>query len=148
MLDDITYIPVGAVAEDLSLMGYNVYRDGQKVNSEPWPESVWTDASTQLNETHTYRVTAVYDKGESLYSNEVSVLNTAVESISAEQASITTLPGAIRVNGAKGHTVAIYAMDGRCLFHAVAGEQLQVAAPCGFYVVKVSGATGVTVRVP
>lgn len=147
LIDDVTYIPAGAAAEEISLMGYNVYRDGERMNGEPLPESVWEDMTTAENETHLYRVTAVYDKGESLYSNEVSVKNTSIDRVEAAEVNVETGVGYLCVQGADGQSVAIYGMDGRCLHTGIAAARHRIAAPAGYYVVKVGKAAAVTVRV-
>lgn len=138
LIDDITYIPVGAVAEELSLLGYNMYRNGQRVNEEPIPESIWTDETTVKGESYTYRVTAVYDKGESLYSNELTTTNTAITDVAAAEVIIRTSAGRISIEGAQGLHVAVYTMDGRCLLSQSGRAKMQIAAPNGnYYVVKV-----------
>ena len=66
MVDDITYHP-----KPLSLIGFNVYRDGVKIGSTAAETTSYT--YDELNgETHVYAVSAVYDEGESPLSNCVS----------------------------------------------------------------------------
>lgn len=147
LIDDITYIPAGAVAEDLSLLGYNVYRNGERINDEPLPESVWTDETTTLGETYTYRVTAIYDKGESLYSNELTATNTAINEVATSEVTIRTSAGRIVIEGAQGLNVAVYSMDGRCLLNQTGRTKMQIAAQKGYYVVKAGNrSTTVLVR--
>lgn len=137
LIDDITYIPAGAVAEELSLQGYNIYRNGQRMNDEPVPESVWTDNSTAEGETYIYRVTALYDKGESLYSNELTLTNTAItDATAADEVTIRTSAGYITIEGAQGLQVAVYSMDGRCLLNESGRAAMRIAARAGYYVVK------------
>ena len=136
MIDDITYIPAGAVTEELSLMGYNVYRDGQRVNGEPLPESVWTDENVEEGNTYNYRVTAVYDKGESLYSDALSILCTGVKGLTNSKARISATEGYILVSGAEGQRVEVYSMDGRLLLARPGAERLQIKTQSGYYVVK------------
>lgn len=84
MIDDVTYETNGGVPTDLSLVGYNIYRDGVKLNAEPVGETSYTDATATDGE-HSYVVTVVYDKGESAASNIVtlSVLS-GISSVSVE----------------------------------------------------------------
>ena len=63
MIDDITYVPANNKVQ-LSLKGYNVYRDGVLVNSEPLNDTNYTEEWSEF-QTHTYSVSAVYDLGES-----------------------------------------------------------------------------------
>lgn len=67
-VDDVTYMPVGAVST-LALTGYNVYRDGEFVATTTEPSFADTEAAEG---SHKYVVTAVYNRGESMPSNEVS----------------------------------------------------------------------------
>lgn len=52
------------------LQGYNVYRNGEKVNAELLSEPTFSEIR-EPNATDTYNVTVVYAEGESAYSNEV-----------------------------------------------------------------------------
>lgn len=74
LIDDITFIPDSCGAQDISLTGYNVYRDGVKVNSQPVAATTFTDNAP--TGTHTYAVSAVYDEGESGLSNSVEASTT------------------------------------------------------------------------
>lgn len=54
-----------AYPEDmLGLLGFNIYRDGTKLNSSPWLTTTYSDAGLAAG-TYDYTVTAVYDEGES-----------------------------------------------------------------------------------
>ncbi|MDE6353789.1 MAG: hypothetical protein K2L56_01810, partial [Prevotella sp.] len=84
LVDDVTYIPAGVSAADLSLVGYNIYRDGVKLNAEPVAETSYTDADAANGE-HSYVVTVVYDKGESAASNILTLsVTSGISSISVE----------------------------------------------------------------
>ena len=69
-VDDVTFCPDSLAALDLMLLGYNLYRDGQKLNSAPLTDTTYMDASAPTDAV--YRVTAVYAEGESGYS-EVAI---------------------------------------------------------------------------
>ncbi len=71
-IDDFTYTPYGGATSGCTLRGYNVYRDGQKVNTALVESPAYTDDAAD-DGAHTYCVTAVYDEGESFFSNEASV---------------------------------------------------------------------------
>jgi len=70
MVDDFTYAPATSSELPRTLTGYNVYCDGQLVTTVPADE---TSYSTSRNGAATYYVTAVYEQGESLPSNEASI---------------------------------------------------------------------------
>ena len=86
-VDDITYNRYDGATDGATLLGYNVYRDGQKLNDMPVAGNTFTDAVTD-SKTHKYRVTAVYDLGESAYSDELAVSSTtAIDGIAADSAN-------------------------------------------------------------
>lgn len=63
LLDDFTFIPDTTGRQDITLLGYNVYRDGERVNAAPVTTLAFTDGPHAGSAA--YRVSAVYDKGES-----------------------------------------------------------------------------------
>lgn len=71
-LDDITY---RKAASQLTLLGYNIYRDGMKLNVSPLTATTFTDQNVTAG-SHTYVVTAVYEEGESTPSPEAVVSET------------------------------------------------------------------------
>lgn len=76
-IDDVTYTPAGTVT-DITLQGYNVYRDGTKINDAVVAGTEYTDNAVDTSVEHTYVVTAIYQKqGESRASNKVVVKGTS-----------------------------------------------------------------------
>lgn len=69
-VDDITYVAAGA--EPFELLGYNVYRNGQRLNSDLLKATEFT-APYDSQAANAYFVTAVYNHGESAASNIVSL---------------------------------------------------------------------------
>lgn len=63
MVDDVTYIPASANTR-LEHIGYNVYRNGEKLNDTPVTDTTITDTLAQPG-FHSYAVTALYNVGES-----------------------------------------------------------------------------------
>lgn len=59
----ITEIQWDAVSAS-GVLGYNVYRDGIKINDAPVSETSYTDKNAELWEMHCYSVSAVYRSGE------------------------------------------------------------------------------------
>jgi len=100
-IDDFTYRAYSGSTDARTLVGYNIYRDGEKINDEPVTSTNYTDYGIDLADGHTYTVTAVYAEGESGYSNEV-VLNYA-----------TGINDVATDNGAT--VVGIYSIDGKVL---------------------------------
>ena len=83
MVDDFTYAPATTDEPTRTLTGYNVYRDGQLIAFVPAPETSYSDA--MASDDATYYVTAVYEQGESLPSNEVNSHLTAIEEVMTGQ---------------------------------------------------------------
>lgn len=65
----------------VQFVGYNVYRDGVRLNSEPLKTPYFLDTTVAEGESHSYTVRVVYDRGESAHSNGVTVLRTGIENI-------------------------------------------------------------------
>ncbi|MCP4709159.1 MAG: T9SS type A sorting domain-containing protein [Planctomycetes bacterium] len=58
------------------LLGYNVYRDGEKMNLDLVTEATYTDSGFDFGNTYCYTVKAVYDQGVSGPSNEFCITPT------------------------------------------------------------------------
>lgn len=88
LVDDITYNRYDGATDGATLLGYNVYRDGKKLNDSPLTANTYTDGVAD-NQTHKYKVTAVYDKGESNYSDTVEVsATTGIGAVSGDAAAV------------------------------------------------------------
>lgn len=142
LVDDISYVAKGAVAEKLELKGYNVYRDFVKLNTKPVVGETYSDESVVNNTTYGYLVTAVYDKGESVPSNLAEVAYTsAIASVAAGNAAVAGAEGHILVVGAEGKNVRVYTVDGSLKTQFTANATERIAAQPGMYIVKIGNAT-------
>lgn len=112
-VDDITYIPAYEEGT-FDIVGYNVYRDGVKLNDEPLAEPTYVDAGLDENTEYAYAVSAVYAKGESQPVAAGSV--TGIESVGAEgvQAVYYSLQGVKLAAPAPG-TVCIRVVNGKAV---------------------------------
>lgn len=141
MVDDISYSPQTGRMPDLNIKGYNVWRNGVKVNAEPIAECAYTD--TPGDGTHKYFVTTVYESGESGRSEIV-----VPEKSGLENPEVGIFIGAehhrIIVRGAADSAVTVCGIDGR-LIHSGRGDLSMEVAP-GVYVVK-AGVRVVKIRV-
>lgn len=81
MIDDVTFIPAEGEAANLSIIGYNIYRDGELLNAEPVAECEFIDAA-QAAEDHSYAVVTVYDKGAS--APEFIAFTSGIDSVDAD----------------------------------------------------------------
>lgn len=74
-VDDVTFVPDTLASQaSLMLFGYNVYRNGVRLNQALVSQPVFSDPDGR--EGDVYRVTAVYNEGESIFSNEAVVSGT------------------------------------------------------------------------
>lgn len=137
MVDDVTYIPAPL---DLTIAGYNVYRDGVKLNADLVEATAYTDSNVADGE-HNYGVTVVYDKGESAISNVVTVsVATGINGMATKSATISAANKMITVANAAGENVSICTIDGKVVYNAVASDAVSVPVEGGIYIVKVGKA--------
>lgn len=73
LVDDVTYQPAGA--SELTLRGYNVYRNQQLITPEPIAQPTFRDTQVEEGHRYDYNVTAVYEDSESAASVTASVLH-------------------------------------------------------------------------
>ncbi|MCM1452251.1 MAG: choice-of-anchor J domain-containing protein [Clostridium sp.] len=135
MIDDVTFTPHGSI-NPLAFVGYNVYRNGQKINSEVLTEPSYLDAAPAASRAaaaNVYHVTAVYEPGESELSEAWSETS-SLQSVSASY-SVKAVGNEIIVSGARGQQVSIYSVDGKLVYTA-AGD-CRVSLPGGFHIVAV-----------
>lgn len=134
MLDDFTFEAKPETPPTLT--GFNIYRDGNKINTEPLDEGFY--AEDLENGTYSYVVTALYDKGESKGSNVAEITVDDNSGIEAATSAITIegADKAIVITGAEGLEVTISAVDGKTLFAGEATATLTVPVAQGIYIVK------------
>lgn len=129
-LDDITYT---RAASGVSLMGYNVYRDGKRMNEALVTATHYVDA-TPANDWHEYTVTAVYNEGESVPSEAVRASVTGIDDVlNAARPAFTAGRGYIRVFPSES-TVRIIDLAGRVRYEGRAGAVVRLAP--GVYLVN------------
>lgn len=130
MIDDLTFTPA-AKKMNLTLVGYNIYRGGEKLNLSPVSDPTYLDNEGLAD--HRYVVTAVYDgKGESGASNEAS-LNSGIEEI-AVNAEIYAANGHIVISGIGTAAASIHTLDGKTIYSG--NGDAKIAANQGVYLVK------------
>lgn len=129
MVDDIKYTEAKAPV----LKGYNVYCDNEAVSMVLTPAAKAEAAGT-------YAVSAVYDLGESVLSNSVSV-TTGIESLTTGKVYIAGGKGCITITGAEGKKVKVYTISGMTIADEVAQKTETVNVPAGIYIVKAGNTT-------
>lgn len=140
MLDDFTF--VSSEVANISINGYDVYRDGEKVNDALVKECTYTDAQMPAG-SHTYVVITEYTLGNSAPSNAVTLSPiTGIDETVAQNITIVGSKGAITVTGAEGELVTIAAADGKLIFSGEASARETVAVSAGVYVVRAANVAG------
>ena len=133
-IDDVTYRPAKS---GLELVGYNVYRNGQLLNTTPLTATTYTDNAPAG--THTYTVTVVYNEGESIHSNEYVNVITAISGTAAGATTVKAGRGCITVCCADSQKVSIAGVGGRTVY--TGSGPATIALPEGLYIVKAGTAT-------
>lgn len=142
MIDDITYIASLGVGHD-DITGYNVYRNGEKLNESPIRECSYIDREAPADIPSAYVVTAVYGtQGESSGSNSVTLISTGTQSVEAAGPQIIAGKGYISVVGAESRQIVVAAPDGTVLYNAPGTALSQIPLASGVYIVR----AGNTVR--
>ena len=140
-IDDISYIAAGAKTEALAPVGYNIYRDGMRLNAEVMDVTTYLDADVDVKVPHDYVVTAMYADGESEGSAPFRFGSTGLDLNQSSGISILAGQGYIIVNGADGEPVAIYGVDGHKLMTNEARSGSRISLQSGIYLVNVAGST-------
>lgn len=113
LLDDISY-----TTGDGTLMGYNVYRDGQLIDNVAATATSYIDA-TAGDTDHAYTITALYSRGESAHSN-VAGTSTGIGTIE------TANEGATAVYDLEGRQVPTTAQKGVYVVRKASGKTLKI----------------------
>lgn len=123
LVDDVTYVPAEQAAQNIKLVGYNVYRDGDLVATCPADALTMTD-TPEPGEYHYYRIAALWDKGESALTpyldvdlRTIDALDTVVANPSAAEAVTYDLSGRVypehQSKGRSSSFTRIYIRGGR-----------------------------------
>lgn len=138
-VDDLRFYVSSTYTGELSLVGYNVYRDDACLTAEPIMEQEYTEPVDQNY--HRYAVTVVYDKGESSYSNVVTVNESGIDGITDDGVSVSTRKGVVIIDGAAGQLVRIVATDGRVVTSFLAADHDEIMVTSGIYIVTAGSHT-------
>ena len=131
MFDDVTYTP----AQDIVINGYNIYRNGVKINDEPINGTEYADIAP-MDGVLEYCVTAVYNIGESRPSESTSIVMDGVNDIAFSTLSVSVDGKDIIVSGAMGQTIEIFAANG-ILIESISGkDNAKATVSSGIYLVR------------
>lgn len=138
MVDDVTYTPAAAFSGEISLKGYDVYRDGVKLNDAPVENTEYADANVVEGTEYKYVVVALFDEGTGRVSNTAKIKfekESGLESLGAAKA-IATAKNTIIVRGFAGEKLIVSSADGKVIANGEASEISSISVPAGVYVVK------------
>lgn len=139
LIDEITYESTSG--NMLEFLGYNIYRDGVKLNSQPLEDGMYTDNDVTTDRNYTYNISAVYDKGESALSAPVTVntSSTGIETVTtASQPSLYVIGRTLYVKNAAGSRVRVSNVSGQTFYNAPVSENEAITLPKGIYIVSVN----------
>ncbi len=135
--DDVKYIPAGKGQG--TLIGYNVYCDEQLLTPTPVTATSYT-AQAQPGSGHIYKVSAVYDRGES----EPVIIDIAggVEIVEECNVTVQSAVGEITVTAPDRTRVKIYNIQGSLVADQRVDEGFtRIPATAGCYIVHTAGKT-------
>lgn len=128
--------------------GYNLYRDHMLLATLPAEATEHLDTEASTTMTHVYHVTALYDKGESHYSNEArggKTNGTGIDSVT-DGVRVTAATGEILIEGANGENVVVCEADGKVLFSGKVQSEARISCAPGIKIVRV-GSTAIKLTV-
>lgn len=136
LVDDVTYIPLAFT--DLELVGYNVYRDGVRINESTITTNSFVDTTYDDSASATYMVTAVYNRGESRASDSITIEDSAVDDVTKDGNGIVikALDDCVIIIGAENQTIAVTNPDGVVVVTVVGNEVTTIPLAKGLYIVS------------
>ena len=140
--DDITFQPGRA---QLVHTGYNVYRDEKMIATiNDNTVATFTDIDmADVDMLYSYAVSALYETGESLTSNVVTMNNpvTGIEDIAGNQA-VYANDGMLKVIGYAGEELNVYNVSGQAVVtKAIVNDMETIALSNGVYIVSIANNT-------
>ncbi len=142
-VDDISFIPAGFRGMGVELSGYNLYRDGIRLNTSPITATEYTDRTLPPGSKPTYHVTALYNVGESRPSNDATLDQSGLNSTeTSANISVRASQGHLVIEGAIGVDVTVALPDGRIIYSGTPSDSpLLLPVASGTYLVRAASAT-------
>lgn len=136
LVDDISFIPAGATPTSIAIKGYNVYRNGILLNDEIITEPRFSEPFAK-KQSPKYAVTAVYDKGESNFSNIVTVNTSGIDAVDSDNLRVMASEGCIVIENGRGIDVTVCRPDGITVWKGTPATARQtIGLPQGIYIVS------------
>lgn len=134
-VDDITYRPANDL--NLHLQGYNIYRDGIRLNESTLTEPSFVDSyDSDSHKRVTYSVSAVYAEGESTAVHTDHTLG--VEDMNADNVAILSGIGYIEVRQSHANPIRVTSLDGRYITICNPSPIQRIPLSSGLYIVTVA----------
>lgn len=133
MVDDIEYTPVTG---SLKLEGYDVFRNGVKINDDIVTETNFVDLAPEAGE-NAYSVAALYDRGTSNACDPVSVFMTSgIVDEAVDDVKIMTSDGTLTVTTSAPVSVKIFNISGSAVYNGVVSGARSFTLAHGIYIVN------------
>lgn len=136
MIDDISY---AKVAEKINLLGYNIYCNDKQLNTTPVTEKEYVGENV-FSISDKFGVSALYEEGESYYSNLISIDPSEAGLNAAGKITIYSLHNSIVVEGADGLNIEVIAPSGINVANEIGTAKNIIPLENGIYIVKVGNA--------
>lgn len=139
MLDDISYKPISGTPTNETVIGYNIYRNGNLLTTSPVKETKYDDTVT-TEAGYEYKVTAVYPSGESYYSEPISVtVKKSVDTLYHTDNSIKGGKGMIKITLTQPGQLSIHTTDGQTIINRLQQPGYDTfVLPAGIYIVRIN----------
>lgn len=138
MVDDVT-MEIDPTAQNTvraanyAVAGYNVYRDGVKINTEDVTATTYEDITAPIG-LHVYHVTALFDNGKEGAVSNASTYTVGIGGAAAGTLAVSVEDNTIVIANADGLEVYVSSGNGMSIYHGVGDARVRVAE--GIYIVK------------
>ena len=141
LIDDIEYESMNPML--LELQGFNVYRNNELITPSIVEDFMYTDETKLANgKPFTYRVSAIYDKGESALSNEVTIIGTSGINELESLHMLFVEGNILYIKNAEGKMASVNAVNGINYYQGVIENNIKaISLHQGVYAVTIDGET-------
>ncbi len=141
MLDDFSYNVFDGQPDEATFLGYNIYRDGERLNGDNLlTEALYIDKTVSEGR-HSYRVSAVYEEGESSLCEPVEFDTSSVEAVESKGIRIMSSNGSIVIESERPVMVTVSAVDGKTVCQGIFEGHATYAMQPGVYIVNAGAET-------
>ena len=140
LIDNLSYVDPSAEISNLTILGYNIYCNGQKVNNDVVTETTYNYEFDADQTTLSFNVTVVYSEGESTFSNTVTITtdNVGIDDINSLGINIYGQNNYIKIENVAGRMVNVYTIDGKAIYKAQSVDSnILIPANLGVYIVNI-----------